>query len=291
MDDCASRGARVIVPSLAEVGQLARGFRRRLVLSPAAKAARDLERLADRVPARVPQRVRFLELELECPDVRTTFYQFNDLFVKESARFASENGHPRILDCGANIGVASLYFKRLYPAARITAFEADPALCAMLRRNLEANGAPDVEIVEAAVWSADGSVTFRAEGTDSGAVDAVSGPMPGDAITVPSVSLRRWIEQEVVDLIKIDIEGAELAVLQDIEDLLPRVKAMIVEVHELRPGQRLLGPILDLLDRAHFATAVRSLTPASWRQVSEDGGPFQGAIQPFLVTVHTWRPS
>ena len=47
---------------------------------------------------------------------------------------------PRILDCGANVGLASLFFRRLYPQARITAFEADPALFAILEANLDANG-------------------------------------------------------------------------------------------------------------------------------------------------------
>lgn len=274
---------------LGEVGQLARALRRRLVLSPEAKAARKLELLGQRVARRSPQRVQFLEYQIECPDVTSTFYQVHDLFVKESVRFAAETPEPRILDCGANIGLATLYFRRQYPGARITAFEADPVVCAMLRRNLQANGASDVEIVEAAVWDREGEIAFNAEGTDSGAVEAVAGPMSGQVITVPTVSLRRWIEQTPVDLIKLDIEGAELAALEGVRDLLSRVGAMVIEVHELKPGHRLLGPLLDLLDRAGYVTAVRSLTPASWRQSSEPQGPFKGAVVPFLVTVQAWR--
>ena len=65
---------------------------------------------------------------------------------------------PRILDCGANVGLASLFFKRRYPAARITAFEADPALFAILDANLRANGAADVEARHAALWTSTGTV-------------------------------------------------------------------------------------------------------------------------------------
>jgi len=77
--------------------------------------------------------------------------------------------------------------------------------------------------------------------------------------------------------------------LEGIRDLLSGVGAMIVEVHELKPGHRVLGPLFDLLDRAGYVTAVRSFTPASWRQSSPPDGPFKGAIVPFLVTLQAWR--
>ena len=67
-----------------------------------------------------------------------------------------------------HVGLASLFFHRLYPAARITAFEADPALFEMLDANLKANGAAAVETRHAALWTSTGTLTFQCEGSDSG---------------------------------------------------------------------------------------------------------------------------
>jgi len=53
---------------------------------------------------------------------------------------------PLIFDCGANIGLATLYFKNLYLGARIVAFEADPETAAVLRENVSANHLQDVSV-------------------------------------------------------------------------------------------------------------------------------------------------
>ena len=86
--------------------------------------------------------------------------------------------------------MASLFFKRRFPSARITAYEADPALFAILEANLAANHASDVETVQAALWTVNGRVTFRAEGSDSGMIGTLSGAVAGTAVDVPSLRLR-----------------------------------------------------------------------------------------------------
>src|SRR4029453_7097593 len=125
---------------------------------------------------------RYSDLLSFCP-------QWQDIFVNNALAYETANPAPRILDCGANIGLASLFFKRRYPAARITAFEADPAIAAMLAENVRRNGASDVEVVAAAVWTETGEVTFRPDGADSGAVAALEGAPATDAIRVPTVRL------------------------------------------------------------------------------------------------------
>jgi hypothetical protein len=53
-------------------------------------------------------------------------YLFEEIFAKASYLFHSDTDRPLIFDCGSNIGMSVLFFKKLYPAARITAFEPDP---------------------------------------------------------------------------------------------------------------------------------------------------------------------
>ena len=104
-----------------------------------------------------------LDYELQYSDLRSFCPQWHDIFVDGALEFRARSAAPRILDCGGNVGLASLFFKRRFPGARITAYEADPAIFAMLKANLAANRASDVETVHAALWTANGRVT-RARG-------------------------------------------------------------------------------------------------------------------------------
>ena len=66
----------------------------------------------------------------------------------------------------------------------------------------------------------DGRVTFQADGSESGMIGTLSGAVAGTAVDVPSLRLRDLIERDAndrIDLLKLDIEGAEDAVLADCE--------------------------------------------------------------------------
>jgi FkbM family methyltransferase len=262
---------------------------RRLHPTPEEAAWQEMCAAAERVPRRTPGRIALLGYEIEYVDLLSTCPQWHDLFVHQHLRFTARTDSPRILDCGANIGLASLAFKRQHPRARVTAFEADPSIAEVASRNLRMNGADDVECVAAAVWSASGTLDFQAEGTDSGSVRGLSAGLDAGEKRVRAVRLRDWIAVEPVDLVKIDIEGAELEVLRDCEDVLDRVGAVHMEVHDFMPGQRLLPECLGLLERAGFVTALGSLLPVNWRPVAASGSPFAGAPPIWLVTVRAWR--
>lgn len=275
------------------VRQLAGGLRRRLRPSPDESAKRLLEAEAERVGRHQPGRVQLAGLDLHYVDALSTVPQWDDLFVRDSLRVAFDGPSPRVLDCGANIGLATLWLKRAYPSARVTAFEADPAIAAVLSRNLAANGAGDVEVVRAAVWSSATTLRFRAEGTDSGAVHEVAADTPGTVIEVPAVRLRDWVAREPIDLLKLDIEGAELAVLRDLAPVLDRVGALQMEVHDFALAERRLPACLDLLTRAGFDYTLSDLHQASWRTAPPAAGPFPG-VAAWVILVRAWprhRPS
>ena len=90
----------------------------------------------------------------------------------------------------------------------------------------------------AALWTSAGRVTFRAEGTDSGMIDGLAGTVDGAAVDVPSLRLRDILAAERIDLLKLDIEGAEDAVLADCEPVLDRVGAIVMDLHEFDPSVR-----------------------------------------------------
>ncbi|MGH9141771.1 MAG: FkbM family methyltransferase [Vicinamibacterales bacterium] len=268
------------------------GAIRRRIFEPPEKAAWRLAcAQADVTPRFTPGRIRLMDFDLRYADLLTVCPQWDDIFVKRTLAFTTPSPSPRILDCGANMGLASLFFRRVYPQARITAFEADPALFAMLETNLRANGAADVECRHAALWTSTGTLTFHCEGSDSGMIGGLPGAVDGRATTVPSLRLRDVLAGEPIDLLKLDIEGAEDAVLADCETLLHQVKAIVMDLHEFDPSVRQAPRVLDLLARAGFSYAIDEFAPLPSREPGAgDDTPFPGKALQWAMTVRAWQP-
>ncbi len=258
--------------------------------SPEIAAWRRLDAMAGSVPRHTPGSIRVLDYDLEYADLLSFCPQFHEIFVQRGLEFQTSSASPRILDCGSNIGAASLFFKRAYPGARITAYEADPALSAMTKRNLERNRAGDVEVVQAALWTSNGEVTFRAEGSDSGMIDGLAGMVDAKGVTVPSLRMRDVLERDRIDMLKLDIEGAECAVLEDCEPVLDRVNAIVMDLHEFDPHDRQSPRVFECLTRAGFVYSLDDLLQQHWRPpLAADTAPFPKMPLVWTMTVRAWR--
>lgn len=140
-------------------------------------------------------------------------------------------GRPRtILDLGANVGLATLYFHRRFPDARIVAVEADPATYRKLVRNVAS--LEGVTTLHAAISDRDAPVTFYPNPGESIASSALrhAGRRPG--LLVEGVSIGTLVNRyalDSIDLLKLDIEGSELAALQTAP--LDAVEELIAEIH------------------------------------------------------------
>jgi len=177
-----------------------------------------------------------------------------DVFERRIYHFNADSAEPTILDCGANIGMSVLYFKHVYPEARIVAFEPDPSVARLLRRNVEANELKDVQIVEAALSDSDEPQTLHADGKYASMLDAHASSdarVAGTATDVRCVRLRDYLT-EPVDFLKMNIEGAEWSVLRDTADRLETIRSMVIEYHHLPGLPRTLHHILALLDQLGF---------------------------------------
>jgi FkbM family methyltransferase len=266
-------------------------IRRRILETPEKAAWRRAWHQAEVTPRFTPGTIRMMDYDVHYSDLLSFCPQWEDIFVKRTLAFTSPSSTPRILDCGANIGIASLFFCRLYPGAQIIAFEADPALFAILNANLRANGAGAVETRQAALWTSTGTLTFHCEGSDSGMIGALPGAVEGRATIVPSLRLRDVIDEGPVDLLKLDIEGAEDDVLADCEPVLHRVKALVMDLHEFDPSVRQAPRVLELLARAGFSYAIDDFVPLTWREPRAGAGtPFPGRAMQWAMTVRAWRP-
>jgi len=267
--------------------RVARGIRRELWPTPEQAMVQRLEREFRRRPRYTAGTIEVPPYRIEYADAGSVWPQWEEIFLRDSLTFETSEPAPRILDCGANVGIASLFFKRRYPGARITAFEADPNLAAICRRNFDVNGAPDADVQSAAAWTSSGTIEFIMEGSDSGAIASLEPAVTGTRVSVPAVRLRDWLTERI-DLLKLDIEGAELMVLEDCRDRLHHVRNISIDLHEFDPAHRQTGPVFQLLSDAGFVFDVKSLVSLPWRP-PQIPSPFPHAAPVWAIQVRAWR--
>lgn len=160
-----------------------------------------------------------------------------------------------IIDAGANIGLTSVYFASRYPDARIIAIEPEPGNFDLLKRNVSPY--PNVTAVQAALWSRNEVVSLvdpglgewgfsvrdrqTANSAPDGAATVSGAGRPRTAgLRVPGLTVAdvmRDADIEQVDLLKLDIEGAEVEVFDTACEWIEAVDSIIIELHDrLRPG-------------------------------------------------------
>jgi len=201
---------------------------------------------------------------------------FKDIFVHRIYHFDALRPDPLILDCGSNIGMSILYFKHVYPQARVIGFEPDPRILPYLAENVLRNGLAGVRLINAGLSARAGEMTLASDGKYASCLSEYGreGQAGRDAsFTVPCVRLRDFLT-EPVDFLKMNIEGAEWDVLADSADALQNVREMAIEYHHLPGLPRTLHHILELLHRQGFEYLVNSF----------DGQTNPGACPPFRLT-------
>lgn len=182
-------------------------------------------------------------------DSMTFIGGYREIFDGGIYGFKAKTDSPRIIDCGANIGLSVIYFKKLYPKSWLTAFEPDPTIFATLAHNVAQLGLTGVELEQKAVWINRSGVRFQVEGGFSGRI-----PMPGDEsrlISVESIRLRDYLNEKV-HFLKVDIEGVETEVLRDCKDLLSNVEYLFVEYHSHVSQKQTLHEVLAIFADAGF---------------------------------------
>jgi FkbM family methyltransferase len=119
--------------------------------------------------------------------------------------------------------------KNLYPNAKIVAFEPDPNIFSILKDNISSFAYNDVEINNWGLWNTDKIMNFYSEGADGGRIE-FQNEQDEKTISVKLKSLKPYLNKKV-DFLKIDIEGAEDVVLEDIKNELDNVDRIFIEYH------------------------------------------------------------
>ena len=171
----------------------------------------------------------------------TDVYVHNQIFVQRQYQFNVQAPPRIIVDAGANIGLFSIYMAQAFPEARIIALEPEAGNFARLKANVAAF--PQITPVHAALWHEATEVTVHDSGignwgfSTASVSDHESSTECGriDAKTVDS--LMAELNLKKIDILKIDIEGAEKEVFADPTRWIDHVDSLVVELHEQwRPG-------------------------------------------------------
>jgi len=169
---------------------------------------------------------------------------------------------PILLNCGGHIGLAVLYFKSLYPRARIVTFEPNPETFFLLRENILQNNLSGVRAINMAVSQEDTEDTILYVGenfleswdsTNTTKHDLWPNMDQYRSIYVRSTRLSSYINNRV-EFIKLDIEGAEYDVLDELKTELDAVGAITLEYHQNAGNlcERKLEKVIEILSGSGF---------------------------------------
>ena len=207
-------------------------------------------------------------------DHRTLYLLYREVFARQYYYFKSERAAPIILDCGANVGMASLYFKWLYPESRVLAFEPDPSTFRMLQENIVRNNL-DIKTHNCALWDQDTQVAFFVDPSNPGGLlmSTDNSRANGKRITVPAKRLSEFIDSDV-DFLKLDVEGAEHRVICDLvrSGKLSAIQQMVIEYHHKLGHQKSnLSIFLSMLEHAGFEYQIHAgLYPVASKSTFQD---------------------
>jgi FkbM family methyltransferase len=156
-----------------------------------------------------------------------------------------------IIDGGAHIGCASIYFANRFPHATIVAVEPEAANYALARRNLAPY--PNVHLVHGGIWCRDAWLTIKNPRADSWAfrvqelAERTEGACQGHSID----GLLRRFGLDGADMVKLDIEGAEVEVFaQGSLRWLDRIAAVVIELHG-KKAESVVREAMNVLGLAH----------------------------------------
>jgi FkbM family methyltransferase len=183
--------------------------------------------------ALIPHSSQKILLRLGTTDVAA----FEHVFIDDEYGFSLARPPSIIVDAGANVGMSAAYFSLRYPAATIVAIEPEPSNFDMLRRN--AKLFPQIVPINAALWSHEGVVRLQDGGTGHWGMRVADPEVSSDALTrsttIPALLKKLGIDH--VDLLKIDVEGAECEIFEDASTWINRVDVICAELHDrFRPG-------------------------------------------------------
>jgi FkbM family methyltransferase len=223
-----------------------------------------------------PRYAKLLDWELAYADYDAVVTLFEEIFIRRVYPFRRQVPNPLVVDCGANIGVSTFYFKSIAPDAHVLAFEPQPTAFALLEENVRHNRLASVECFPIALAREPGVVTLHTPGpAASGASLHFHGP-DWSSTEVEARRLSNQLGGRHVDFLKLDVEGSEHEILKDLSeaDVLCRVGELAVEFHPRQTDD--FVELLQMLSDGGFRYRIAVVGDRFWEPVQ-------------LLAIHAFR--
>ena len=181
---------------------------------------------------RIGARGQGIRIRIRVEDI----FVLNEMFLERQYKLSRPLPEgATIIDAGANVGLSALWFLSQCPDAKLHAFEPDRGNFGLLKANIGSQAA--VTLWQKALGATDGQITLWT--SEFGAMHSTvqcQDLMPNaQSYKVPQISLGSYLEAsgiERVDLMKLDVEGAEIEVLKGLGNRLQRINVIVGEMHE-----------------------------------------------------------
>jgi len=187
------------------------------------------------------------ELEITRQEIKFPFYlrtpssdipTYEQIFINQEYDFDVRRPPKIIIDAGANIGLASIYFSNRFPNSQIFSIEPEDSNFELLKKNVAQY--KNIIPIRGALWNENkeldlvdpglGKWAFMTQGDNTKEESLGEKCHRIQGMTVDEVMEKQGIQ--FVDILKIDIEGAEREVFHDPSRWIGKVDALIVELHE-----------------------------------------------------------
>jgi len=219
----------------------------------------------------------FFEFKVTGLNAESLLFLFQEIFLSKDYLFECSNRSPRIVDCGSNIGVSILYFKRIFPNSEIIGIEPNPVVFRLLERNIRENKIEGITLLNYCLSDHEGIENFFVEqgGTNNLAGSIFKSRGNRFEVEVKAKRLSSIIKQERFDLIKIDVEGAERQIFSDLSEnkLLNCSDKFLIEYHHHPEMKNILPSLLDEFETNGYKYNLR----ADFRKA--------GSFQDILVSI------
>jgi FkbM family methyltransferase len=197
-------------------------------------------------------------------------YLLKAIFLEWEYLVLLKTKEPLIIDAGANIGTATLFFKKIYPRSQIYAFEPDSDTFKFLEKNVRENSLLGVELYNHGLSNSRGIKKFYV-----GANEDISSSLYFEKVQTV-IKKEHIIEKEIqvirlsefikergirhIDILKLDVEGSECSIIEDITEVLDSVDFIVMEYHYAKPiiNKNSLANILGELEKKGFTVIIKS---------------------------------
>ncbi len=188
---------------------------------------------------------------------------FKEIFSNEIYNVRLDNDTPLIIDAGAYVGLSTIYFKDKFPHSGIISFEPNPNIFPLLQENIISNHLDNIVLHNVALGRKEGIRDFYIDSTNDhnfSTSSFIKNAWNGEQATIPiQVNVKKLSEyiNEEIDLLKMDIEGAEGEVLEELRDSgkLKFLKNIIFEYHPTKKNR--LEHLARLLEENKFHISTR----------------------------------